>query len=45
MIESDPDPAGQPAAYDKGVALTGPKIAPKATREQLEALRALGYVE
>ncbi len=45
LIESDPDPAGVPAAYAKGMKITAPKVAPNVSEKQLEALRALGYAE
>lgn len=45
LIDADPDPAGRPEQYAKGAQLTGPKIAPRATQEDLKALRALGYIE
>ena len=45
LIESDPDPAGQPLNLMHGQRLTGPKIAPRVSERNVEALRALGYVE
>lgn len=44
-FEADPDVAGIPATTLKGERLSGPKVAPGRTPEQLRALRALGYVE
>ncbi len=43
--ERDPDPGGFPANPARGSKLEAPKISPHATPEQLEQLRALGYVE
>ncbi|MAB80503.1 MAG: hypothetical protein CMJ89_14210 [Planctomycetes bacterium] len=45
LIRSDPDPAGVPSSYAKGMKLSAPKVAPTVSKEQLEALRALGYAE
>ncbi len=42
---ADPDPAGTPVTPAKGVRLKRPKISPRANAQQLEQLRALGYVE
>ena len=44
-VAQDPDPAGRPRQYDKGTNLDGPKVAPGRTEAELEALRALGYVD
>lgn len=44
-FEADPDPAGLPTSGLKGERLEGPKVAPGRTPDQIEALRALGYVE
>ena len=44
-VATDPDAAGRPAIYDKGFNLDGPKVAPGRTEAELEALRALGYVD
>ncbi|MBW2416934.1 MAG: sulfatase [Deltaproteobacteria bacterium] len=43
--ERDPDPGGYPHDPRRGHKLEAPKISPHATPEQLEQLRALGYVE
>jgi arylsulfatase A-like enzyme len=43
--ERDPDPGGYPANPTRGRKLDAPKVSPHATPEQLEQLRALGYVE
>lgn len=45
LSESDPDPGGLPEAAKEGLRVQAPKVAPRATPEQLEQLRALGYVE
>ena len=45
LVRTDPDPAGLPTRYPKGIRLKAPKVNPDVSREQLEALRALGYVE
>jgi arylsulfatase A-like enzyme len=45
LIETDPDPAGRPLDLIHGQRLTGPKIAPSVSEENLEALRSLGYLE
>jgi hypothetical protein len=45
LIESDPDAGGYPKALRKGMQITAPKVAPRADREVIERLRALGYVE
>jgi len=44
-IEADPDPAGRPAEFAKGLQLGAPKVAPRADEQARERLRALGYVE
>jgi hypothetical protein len=41
----DPDPGGRPESARRGASLDGPKVAPRASPEALEKLRALGYVE
>lgn len=41
----DPDPAGSPHEYRQGLQIGAPKVAPDASPEAIEALRALGYVE
>ena len=45
LIEADPDPGGVPAELRRGIALDAPKVDPRASDEQREQLRALGYVE
>jgi len=45
LVRDDPDPAGLPSEYAKGMRLKAPKVAPHVSAEQLEALRALGYAE
>ncbi len=45
LAASDPDPGGQPSAFEKGERLVAPKISPRADAEALRQLRALGYVE
>ncbi|MHC4607797.1 MAG: sulfatase-like hydrolase/transferase, partial [Planctomycetota bacterium] len=42
-VQSDPDPSGIPEEYAKGMKLSAPKVAPGASEEMLEKLRALGY--
>jgi arylsulfatase len=42
LAGADPDPGGVPENARRGGA---PKVSPRATHEQLEKLRALGYVE
>ncbi len=42
---ADPDPAGIPGDYREGMRRTSPKVAPDASEEELERLRALGYAE
>jgi len=44
LIAQDPDTAGIPKEYDRGYALTGPKVAPGINSEAMQRLRALGYV-
>lgn len=44
-MRRDPDPAGQPQSFEKGVALASPKLAREPSQEAIEGLRALGYVE
>ncbi len=41
----DPDPGGIPTDLRRGILPSAPKVAPGATPEQLEQLRALGYAE
>ena len=43
LIAIDPDPAGIPAQYAKGIKLDQPKVAPGVSDEALERLKALGY--
>ena len=45
LIAADPDPAGVPQEYARGRRLEHPKVRPGINPEQLEKLRALGYVE
>jgi len=45
LIEEDPDPAGVPREYTRGHRLEHPKVRPGVDKEQLQKLRALGYVE
>lgn len=45
LMAADPDPGGTPARFQHGRRLRAPKVAPRATDEQLDKLRALGYVE
>jgi arylsulfatase A-like enzyme len=44
-VSEDPDPAGIPRRYEKGLQLRAPKVAPGRSEREIEALRALGYVE
>lgn len=44
-LTSDPDPAGIPAHYEKGMRITAPKVAPGVSEENLRRLRGLGYVQ
>ena len=44
LVRDDPDPAGFPRQMDYGLLLRTPKIAPQVAEEDLERLRALGYV-
>lgn len=45
LSRTDPDPGGIPSRYARGLRRGAPKVAPRATDEQLERLRHLGYVE
>lgn len=45
LVASDPDPAGIPEQYERGLMLDAPKVAPRVNADQLEGLRALGYAE
>jgi arylsulfatase A-like enzyme len=45
LITQDPDPGGLPDKMQQGIKINAPKVDPRATEEQLERLRALGYVE
>ena len=45
LIEEDPDPAGVPREYARGHRLEHPKVRPGVDKQQLQKLRALGYVE
>ena len=45
LVEADPDPGGLPIDRRRGMKLTAPKVSPRVNDEQLEKLRALGYVE
>lgn len=44
-LREDPDPGGLPEEYLEGRRRASPKVAPERTDEQLEALRALGYID
>jgi len=44
LIAADPDPAGVPQEYAQGKRLEHPKVRPGIEPDQLEKLRALGYV-
>ena len=44
-VASDPDPGGVPSDPVHGEQLAAPKVSPRASAEDLEKLRALGYVE
>lgn len=45
LIRTDPDPGRRPSDPRRGEQITEPKISPRATAEDIERLRALGYVE
>lgn len=45
LIDTDPDPGGEPIAMKQGIRLGAPKVAPRADAEALEKLRSLGYVK
>lgn len=45
IIRGDPDPAGQPTSYAKGIRPTGAAVADHADHDALKTLRSLGYVE
>lgn len=45
IILADPDPAGQPTEFAKGVRLTCAPVADRADTEAIEVLKSLGYVE
>lgn len=45
LCQLDPDPGGQPVFGRPGAPLGGAKVAPRASPEDLERLRTLGYVE
>ena len=45
LSRTDPDPAGLPAKYAKGLLLAAPKVAPRVSAEARDRLRSLGYVE
>ncbi len=44
-LREDPDKGGLPQEYRKGRRLRAPKVAPGRTEDELEALRALGYIQ
>jgi arylsulfatase A-like enzyme len=44
LAASDPDPGGYPREYARGAHLNGPKIRPHLSPDEVEKLRALGYV-
>ncbi|MCH8243185.1 MAG: hypothetical protein IH897_11335, partial [Planctomycetes bacterium] len=45
IIRGDPDPAGRPTTYAKGIRPTGAAVADHADLDALKTLRSLGYVE
>ena len=45
MCKKDPDSAGFKKIFEQGAILKSPKIAPGVNTENLEKLKALGYVE
>lgn len=45
LVKTDPDPAGIPPKFRKGMMLNAPKVAPRVPKTMLSKLRALGYVE
>ena len=45
LILADPDFGGLPVSARTGVRIDAPKVHPRATEEQLERLRGLGYVD
>jgi arylsulfatase len=45
LVRSDPDPAGVPKEWEKGIQIEAPKVAPRVSEEELERLRGLGYAE
>jgi len=45
LWEADPDPGGRPKDLVRGLHLKAPKVHPRATKEQREKLRGLGYVD
>lgn len=45
LVESDPDPAGIPKMYDRGIAIGAPKVRPGLDEKTLDKLRSLGYVK
>jgi arylsulfatase A-like enzyme len=45
MVLDDPDPGGRPPEVKRGRRMRAPKVSPRATPEQLERLRVMGYVE
>lgn len=45
LCHEDPDPAGIPVTWAFGSSLKGPKSPPMSGAEQMDSLKALGYVE
>ncbi len=45
ISRTDPDPGGLPENAKAGIRIRAPKVSPRVGAEQLEKLRALGYVE
>jgi arylsulfatase len=45
LCRTDPDPAGVPRQYAKGIQLSAPKVAPGLPAETRARLKALGYAE
>jgi arylsulfatase len=45
LVRTDPDPGGLPLHLEHGIQIGAPKVAPGASPEMQEKLRALGYLE
>ncbi len=45
LCRADPDPAGVPQRYRKGVRIASPKVSDRADERAREGLRALGYLD